>query len=461
VNGQYRYNIARLKPDGKLDTPFNPGANSQVNSIAVQSDGNILVGGYFSTIDGQERHCIARLKGEVPMFSAQEYLPLEPGTIWKYIRNGKSTVTRRVFNEEIIVNGVKTRPVKYVEENVTEYLTNGKNGINLHRQYQPNVYVGGVGWVDVDVTFVPPIKLADSEVWIGQKIRSIGTTQMVLWPSGKTYYFGYWAETTIEAEEQVTVPAGTFNAVRYKESIEVYDQYMETTRYLAKGIGIVKDITLNPGGARSTYELKSMTLLNLLAPDGGESIPSGGTYDIIWQASLDMTTFQLKYSIDDGATWLPIKGAEHVTDNHYLWTVPMPVNNKTSCRVKVKGYDSSNVLLETDVSEKPFTIEVVRVTSPNGGEVWSSGELRPITWLTNETIRPVAEIQLYYTKNNGITWLPITTITGSNPGTYDWIVPPITKVKKNCKVKLKLKDSAGNSIGSDVSDQVFTVQPLP
>ena len=43
-----RNRIARLNPDGTLDTAFNPNANSIVYSIAVQADGKILVGGDFS-----------------------------------------------------------------------------------------------------------------------------------------------------------------------------------------------------------------------------------------------------------------------------------------------------------------------------------------------------------------------------------------------------------------------------
>jgi hypothetical protein len=349
--------------------------------------------------------------------------------------------------------------VKYVEENATVYFSNGKNGLHLHRQYQPNVYVGGVGWVDIDVTFIPPIKLAKREVALGQRIDSSGMTQMVLWPSGITYYVDYWAYTIVEAGEQITVPAGTFDTIRYHESIELGNQTSQSTRYFARGIGIVKDITINPGS--STYELVSMTWLKLLTPNSGETISSGGTYDITWESSPNMTTYGLRYSMDDGATWLPIKGAEHVTDNHYIWRVPIPVNNKKACRIKVIGYNAASVSLERDVSEKPFTIEVVKVTSPNGSETWASGERRSITWLTNETIEPIAKIKLLYTKDNGSNWLPITTITGSNPGTYDWIVPPMTKAKKNCKVKLILKDSAGNSIGSDISDQVFAMQPTP
>src|SRR6267378_3497563 len=56
-----RNRIARLNPDGTLDTTFNPNANSAVLSIAVQADGKILVGGGFTSIGGQPRNRIARL----------------------------------------------------------------------------------------------------------------------------------------------------------------------------------------------------------------------------------------------------------------------------------------------------------------------------------------------------------------------------------------------------------------
>src|SRR6266571_2269545 len=59
-----RNRIARLNPDGTLDTAFNPNANAQVNAIALQADGKILVGGFFNralSIGGQTRNYIARL----------------------------------------------------------------------------------------------------------------------------------------------------------------------------------------------------------------------------------------------------------------------------------------------------------------------------------------------------------------------------------------------------------------
>src|SRR5437879_949908 len=56
-----RNRIARLNPDGTLDTAFNPNANNTVLSIAVQADGKILAGGVFYCIGGRLRIYIARL----------------------------------------------------------------------------------------------------------------------------------------------------------------------------------------------------------------------------------------------------------------------------------------------------------------------------------------------------------------------------------------------------------------
>ncbi len=59
-----RNNIARLNTDGTLDSAFNPNANGEVDAIALQADGKILVGGYFNganSIGGQARNRIARL----------------------------------------------------------------------------------------------------------------------------------------------------------------------------------------------------------------------------------------------------------------------------------------------------------------------------------------------------------------------------------------------------------------
>lgn len=63
VNGTSRYCIARLNANGSHDTGFNPGtgANNMVLSTTLQSDGKILIGGMFTSVNGTSRNRIARL----------------------------------------------------------------------------------------------------------------------------------------------------------------------------------------------------------------------------------------------------------------------------------------------------------------------------------------------------------------------------------------------------------------
>lgn len=62
-NGMNRNRIARLDPDGGLDAGFMPGtgANQYVRTISVQPDGKILIGGAFTSYNSTLRNRIARL----------------------------------------------------------------------------------------------------------------------------------------------------------------------------------------------------------------------------------------------------------------------------------------------------------------------------------------------------------------------------------------------------------------
>lgn len=69
VNGETRYQIARLNVDGSLDSTMGQtaiasdmGTSGQLNGLAVQPDGKVLIGGYYySTSDGEQKNYVARL----------------------------------------------------------------------------------------------------------------------------------------------------------------------------------------------------------------------------------------------------------------------------------------------------------------------------------------------------------------------------------------------------------------
>ena len=61
IGGDFRIGIARLSSAGALDVSFVANVNNPVASVVIQSDGKILVGGDFTTIGGVNRNRLARL----------------------------------------------------------------------------------------------------------------------------------------------------------------------------------------------------------------------------------------------------------------------------------------------------------------------------------------------------------------------------------------------------------------
>jgi len=92
------------------------------------------------------------------------------------------------------------------------------------------------------------------------------------------------------------------------------------------------------------------------------------------------------------------------------------------------------------------------VTAPNGGEVWNDGSVHQIYWTAADNVG-VTSIDIYYSINNGSSWLTIAT-GEANDGVYNWTVP--NNPSTQALVKVSAHDAAGN-IGSDQSNADFTI----
>jgi len=94
INGRAAVNMARLLPDGQVDTTFNAAPiEGGITSIALQADGKLLLAGRFTNVGGQSRIGIARLLpngtldpsflsplGSTPSFSSfVEKVVVQPG----------------------------------------------------------------------------------------------------------------------------------------------------------------------------------------------------------------------------------------------------------------------------------------------------------------------------------------------------------------------------------------------
>ena len=63
MDGTARSHVARLNADGSLDASFDPGAgpNGTVNTVKAMANGQVLIGGTFTSVDGVARGGLARL----------------------------------------------------------------------------------------------------------------------------------------------------------------------------------------------------------------------------------------------------------------------------------------------------------------------------------------------------------------------------------------------------------------
>ena len=224
---------------------------------------------------------------------------------------------------------------------------------------------------------------------------------------------------------------------------------------LDPGSGILVDqVTKN----EASMQIFTSQSIELLAPVGGEVIFSGVDYTIRWDSAPHAVTFNLMLSFDQGSTWTSISGGQGITGTSFDWSVPRPAGNKKGCLIKVTGFNSNGKKVGADRSAAPFTIEVVKLTAPNGEVTLFPGQMQSITWETHETKGMVAEVRIYYTKNGGTTW-DLIVVVPDNPGRYDdWTVPSVSRTRRKCKVKVVLINERGQRLGVDTSDAFFVIE---
>jgi hypothetical protein len=102
-------------------------------------------------------------------------------------------------------------------------------------------------------------------------------------------------------------------------------------------------------------------------------------------------------------------------------------------------------------------LSTITVTSPNGGEVWTPGTYRFVNW-TSSGVTGDVSIKLY--RWTGIMTLEAT-IAGSiavTEGTCSWMVPLNLTPASNYVVLIA---SISNPNDNDVSDNFFTINPVP
>lgn len=200
----------------------------------------------------------------------------------------------------------------------------------------------------------------------------------------------------------------------------------------------------------AVFEVNSQ--IQLLKPNGGNTIGANSTYKIDWNSFGSFYGLSLDYSLDSGATWTNIISGQNDTGS-YNWNVPNV--NTTNALIAVKAFD--NGLQRADTSNAVFTIQIppasISLTHPNGGEILNGNTNDTIRWTSTGT---VGSLELYYSINNGASWI-FYDDNISNSGTYGWVVPNVSST--NCLVTLRFNGSP--ALISDTSAAVFSINAAP
>jgi parallel beta-helix repeat protein len=173
------------------------------------------------------------------------YFPIDSGDFWTYQGDGHS-FTRTVLPGTVTIGGQATK-VFQDDNGSINYFSNDSAGIRLHRQFQPDAEIGLRSPVDLEVTFSPPIVLANATMAVGQTVVSNGTATTNKLPRVGVLTLGYSSSFTVQGFENVTVPAGSFEAVKLQGSVNVGGDVVSETLYLVKNIGVVKLIDTSEG----------------------------------------------------------------------------------------------------------------------------------------------------------------------------------------------------------------------
>ncbi len=101
---------------------------------------------------------------------------------------------------------------------------------------------------------------------------------------------------------------------------------------------------------RATFTPLSSSALQLLAPNGGETLAAGSTFPIRWLAQGDAEIVSIELTLDEGSTWRRIDLCE-VAASSYDWPVPWVDSDR--CLIRIAADDSAALF---DTSDACFRI---------------------------------------------------------------------------------------------------------
>jgi Leucine-rich repeat (LRR) protein len=226
-------------------------------------------------------------------------------------------------------------------------------------------------------------------------------------------------------------------------------------------VKIIPYITAYSDTSDSGFTLATQPYIKVMEPAEGDILPLGSSRVITWLSSGVSGSCSIELWKDGVGKVGTIVSNYTVSTKSYLWTVGQYQGGTAAAGpgYKIKIIADSG---PSDIMDAPFTIvnsPTVTMTSPNGGETWTSGNIQAITWSSsNVGAGALCYLELY--KNN-VRLGNIASGLSLADGTYSWTVGQYSggtaPAGNDYKVRIAII-SEGREERSDLSNANFTIQ---
>jgi hypothetical protein len=146
-------------------------------------------------------------------------------------------------------------------------------------------------------------------------------------------------EHELDVETEITVSDGV---------VEEHELDVETEITVSDSIAEEREANIETPITVSD-EVKAK-ILEVTAPNGGETWLEGENHDITWNYMAGITNVKIEYSVDNGANWSSVINSTPC-DGTYSWLIPN--ENSNQCLIKISDADDSAIF---DISDDVFTI---------------------------------------------------------------------------------------------------------
>ena len=192
--------------------------------------------------------------------------------------------------------------------------------------------------------------------------------------------------------------------------------------------------------------------LTVIQPNGGETLQPGGSYEIKWSSTGNISDVMILLSTDSGQTFPTTITLDAPNTGSYVWD-PIPDLDTSTARIRVS---TKTIPMKSDDSDADFTIAntppSITVIQPNGGEQLLIGGSYEIKWSWTGNI---ANVKIDLSLDSGGTY-PIS-VTASTPCNGSFVVDPIPNFKTDT-ARIKISNVDDTSV-FDTSDADFSVVP--